>query len=98
MYLLLRWYQGIKDKAGTMNFWKAPQKLKQFTVVSLFAVTMIGALINGYKHLPDTDVLFGLYSAQVFVRYAIVGGTGAFLIASFAIGLLYRFVIYNSDK
>ena len=98
MFLLYRWYRVIKNKKGSTNYWQAPQKLKLFTFVSLLGVSMFVALINGYIHLPETDVLFGMYSAQVFVRYAIVGGAGAFLLCSFALGLVYRFVIHNSDK
>lgn len=90
IYILMRWYKRVTPLKGNNAYWKAPRKLKLFSMISLIAISGVAALFNGYSHLPDTDVLYGMYSAQVFIRYAIVGGMGALLFACFVLGLLYQ--------
>ena len=93
IYLMFRWYKRNQNTKGFTNYWQAPSALKKFSITILTAVSTIVALLNGYMHLPDTDVLYGMYSAQVFVKYAITGGMGALLLCCFALGILYRLKI-----
>jgi len=92
-YWLARWYKRKKDIKSTTNYWQAPRALKTISITILMVISLIGALLNGYINLPDTDVLYGMYSAQVFIRHGIVGGVGALLLCCFGLGLLYRLSI-----
>lgn len=99
IFILIRWYKRIKNQIASTNYyWQAPRKLKLFSIVSLTMFSTVVALINGFLHLPDTDVMYGLYSAQVFVRYAIVGGAGALLLGCFVLGIIYQLKINNKVK
>lgn len=93
IYLIFKWIKKNKQTSNNVNFWQAPRSLKLLSLSLLSIFSLIGALYNGYRHLPDTDVLYGLYSAQVFIRYAIVGGIAAFLMCCFGLGLLYQLKI-----
>ena len=90
IYLIYRWYKRQQHIKITANHWQAPQPLKKLSILILLLVSFVGAILNGYLHLPDTDVLYGLYSAQIFIRYAIVGGISAFLLCCFGLGIVYR--------
>ena len=98
IYWLVAWYKRIKDVQTQNTYWQAPRTLKVFAFACLAIVSFCFSLVFGYMHLPDTDVLFGLYSAQVFIKYAIVGGVGAFLLCCFALGLLYQFKIKTQSS
>ncbi len=90
LYWIARWYKRKRLIKNYANYWQAPKTLKLIAIILLLCVSTVGGLWNGYKHLPETDVLYGMYSAQVFVRYAIVGGVGSFLLCCFSLGLLYQ--------
>ena len=90
IYWLVKWHKRNKNSQRQTRYWQAPRTLKLFALVCLVTIPTIFAIGFAYTRLPETDVLFGLYSAQVFVRYAIVGGMGAFLLCCFALGLLYQ--------
>lgn len=90
LYWLAHWYKRRKHINSSTNYWQAPRALKMISITVLMVVSLIGALLNGYRHLPDTDVLYGLHSAQVFIRFAILGGVSAFLLCCFGLGLLYQ--------
>jgi preprotein translocase subunit SecG len=75
------------------SFWQAPAKLRLIAIIVLIITTIGLGLINGYLHLPETKVLYGMYGAQVFLRYAIVGAAGAFLISTIGLGVLYQYRI-----
>ena len=68
--------------------WLAPAYLKKITLLVLIIVPTIYGLFSGYIKLPETDVMYGIYSAQVFLRYAIIGAAGAFIASSVLLGLL----------
>lgn len=73
--------------------WQAPDYLKKLTIILLLAVPFIAGTFNGWINLPDTDVMYGIYSLQVFVKHAIVGAAGGFMLASILLGLLYQYKI-----
>lgn len=90
IYLLMRWYKRIKNIQTSSNYWQAPRSLKLLSMIMLVITSLSGALINGYLHMPKTDVLYGLYDAQVFLRYALVAGMGSFLVCCCGLGLFYQ--------
>ena len=98
IYLVYRWYQDLKHRQGSDSYWHAPQKLKILAIIILLTASFIGALLNGYKHLPEADLLHGIYRAKVLISHSILGGAGSFLLSSFALGLLYRLLIKRSLK
>jgi len=93
IYLLGRWYKRIKNLPSTSNYWQAPKSLKTLSILLLIIVSLLGALVYGYMNIPNTDVLYGMYSAQVFIRHALVGGMGTFLLCCCGLGLLYQLKI-----
>jgi len=76
--------------------WQAPDYLKKLTIILLLAVPFIAGTFNGWINLPDTDVMYGIYSLQVFVKNAIVGAAGGFMLASILLGLLYQYKIHQN--
>jgi hypothetical protein len=78
------------------NNWHASNSLRMLTFAILLAIPILAGVYNGYLNLPKTDVMYGMYSAQVFIRYAIVGGATAFLISCITLGLLYQLQIRRS--
>jgi len=93
MFIIFRWYRKTKPANDSVSYWSAPIWLKTFSLVSLFLFSILLALSFAYSRMPDTDVLFGLYSAQKFLKYAIVSGAGMFLLSSIMVGLLYQYMI-----
>ena len=93
MYWILKWYKrrnSIDNRSipgDPTSFWQAPAKLRLIAIIVLIITTIGLGLINGYLHLPETKVLYGMYGAQVFLRYAIVGAAGAFLISTIVLGV-----------
>ncbi len=93
-FWIRRWHQR-NNKVGSKNFsninhWQAPNSLRMIAILFL-AITVVGfGLINGYAHLPDTNMVYGIYSAQVFTRYAIIGSASAFLICCISLGIFYQ--------
>lgn len=99
IYWIKRWYSNQKtNKSQQYQHWNAPKMLKRLSFFLLFILSTIIGAIGGYLHLPETDVLFGMYSAQVFVRYAIVSGMGVFLLGCLSMGLIYQFRIRQENK
>ena len=96
--IIYRWYKRHNNINDSTRFWLAPQWLKGLAVICLFVISTVIAVIYAYLNLPETDVLYGLYGAQIFLRYAIVSGMGIFLLSSFFIGILYQIVIRNSPR
>lgn len=91
MYWIFAWTKRIKHIESNNIFWQAPKKLKVFAFAAIALFSFVISMIYGYSRLPDTDVLYGLYSLQVFIRYALVSGMGAFLVSCLAMGVLYQF-------
>jgi len=90
LYWISRWYKRKKHLNGSNSFWQAPRMLKTLAMILLAVISLIGALLNGYRHLPDNDIFYGMYSAQVFIKYSFIGGVSAFLLCCFSLGLLYQ--------
>ena len=98
IYLVYRWYQDVKQRQSSVSYWHAPQKLKIFAIIILLTASFIGALLNGYKHLPEAELLQGIYSAKVLISHSILGAAGSFLLCSSALGVLYQLLIKRSFK
>lgn len=77
------------------NHWQAPKKLKIFTLIVLIVFPSVIGIINGFRHLPDSGLMYGIYDAQVFIRFAIVGAAAAFIISCASLGLLYQLYIHK---
>ena len=80
-------------EAANIKQWQAPSYLKKLSLILLLLVPIIAGLFSGIINMPKTDVMYGIYSAQVFVRYAIVGAAGGFILTSILLGLLYQYKI-----
>ncbi len=97
--LLLFWiWQWISRKKHInqiqQSHWQAPKNLKRFSLVILFVLPLIFGIINGLRHLTSkSDVLYGLYDAQIFLRFGIVGAAAVFIISCALLGLIYQFQI-----
>ena len=71
--------------------WQAPKLLKLLTLITLLLMPLIFGTINGLAHLTTkSNVLYGLYDAQIFLRFGIVGGAAAFIISCALLGLVYQ--------
>ena len=94
MYIVFRWYK----RSHNNNFikgiqWQASKQLKLLAMLTLFGLSTIVGAIFGLMNLPETDVLYGLYSAQIVLKTAIVVGSGVFILGSVVIGLIYQVAI-----
>lgn len=97
LFIIYRWFKRTTNSSHAIA-WQAPKWLKLFSYVCLLVVPTCIATVVAYRHLPETDVLFGLYSAQIFVKYAIVTGAGVFLLNSGLLGILYQYHIGRDLK
>lgn len=78
--------------------WQAPDYLKRFAVFLLLTVPAIAGIFMGWINMPDTDVMHGIYRLQVFVKNAIVGAAGGFMLATILLGLLYQYKIHQKSN
>ena len=95
LFIAYRWYRQNDNPSSSDSYWHAPNWFKGLAIVVLFVVSTLVALIYAYLNLPETDVLYGLYSAQIFLKYAIVSGAGLFLLSSLILGIFYQIKIKN---
>ena len=90
--------KGSTPAKQTQEHWHAPSYLKGIAVAVILCVSTTLGILNGLKNMPETDVMYGVYSAQVFVRFGIVGAAGGFILSCVLLGLLYQFNIYRSAR
>ncbi len=104
VFLIWRWY--VKKKNTTLpknssqpnKRWDAPQYLKKFSLYVLLVVPTVVGIISGFINIPNTDVMYGMYSAQVFIRYFILGSAGSFIVCCALLGLLYQWFIQKNKR
>lgn len=89
LFILFRWFKRTSPITDKL-YWQAPRWLRSVTILILFVLSSLIAAVYAYMHMPETDVLYGLYGAQIFLKTAIVVGAGIFLLGSFLMGLLYQ--------
>ncbi len=76
------------------SHWQASKVLRSFSLFTLLALPVIFGIINGLAHTTSkTNVMYGLYDAQIFLRFGIVGAASAFIISCVSLGLIYQFQI-----
>ncbi len=100
VFWIWKWMGRNKQKPHTTfikDHWQAPKHLKLFSLIILFFVPAIVGLAYGYANFPDNDSMYGLYAAQVFLRFGITAAMGAFLVCSAALGLLYQYFIWSDS-
>jgi len=96
VFWLWVWISKKKHVETTHNsppLWNAPKPLKLLSFFVILAAPIIFGTINGLANLSGESVLYGLYDAQLFLRYGIVGGATAFIISCVLLGLLYQLQI-----
>lgn len=103
VFLILRWYQRkeqheLEDSHPPQEMWRASKGLVALSRYTLLIIPTVTGVMSGYINIPDTDVMYGLYSAQVFIRYAIVGAAGGFITSCVLLGLVYQYKIYKRTK
>lgn len=102
IFLIWQWYKkrtlGQNANAISSNHWEASKQLKRITRYTLLIVPAAMGIVSGAISLPETDVLYGLYSAQAFIRYAIVGSAGALILSCVVLGIFYQLSIYRTTK
>ena len=101
LFLIWRWYQ-YKNKQtpaqSTYNYWDTPKKLKILSALFILTVSTIAGIKGGLSHLPETDVMYGIYRIQVFVRFGIVWAAGGFIASSILMGVIYKAFIYRNNQ
>ena len=92
--------QNIPDnQQSTHSTWKASRSLKRFSILIIFTVPpVIGSVFALYNIPILDDVMFGMYKAQFFLRYAIVSAASVFIISTVFLGMIYKYQIYKHDK
>ena len=102
IFLIWKWVKRKEQNNDTSNIesshWEASKILKSITRYTLFIIPITIGIISGLINLPESDVLYGIYSAQVFVRYAIVGSAGGLILACIILGIFYQINIYRTTK
>ncbi len=105
MFWFWKWLAKKKQDASLLDSnienakkWQAPVNLKRFSLIVLGVVPAIFGITNGLKNLSGSTVMYGLYDAQLFLRYGIVGAAGAFIISCILLGFFYQFYIRKNPK
>ncbi len=97
MFWGMKWFNRNKsqdnESENKENGWRATKSLTKFSFIIIALSSIAGGLFLGTLNLPETDVMYGLYGAQVFLRFAILGGAAAFLTSTIAMGLCYQYKI-----
>lgn len=96
IFWIWQWSSKKKSELSKINkieIWQVSKQLKFLSKGVLLSVPLLVGVINGLTHLPETDVMYGLYDAQVFLRFAIMGSAGAFIVCCALLGLLYQLQI-----
>ncbi len=102
IFLIWQWYKknlrsGSSKPTATQNTpnrsWQASKVLRTFSLYFLLIASITIGIIVGIINMPNSNVMYGIYDAQVFIRYFIVGSAGAFIITSALLGLLYQYKI-----
>ncbi len=88
-------HQPVKNK---IHHWQAPKQLKLITVILLLIIPLFIGLFAGMANMPATDVMYGIYGLQVFVRFAVVGAAGGFMLTCIMLGLLYQYQIFREKN
>lgn len=97
--LLLFWvWQWISRKKHIdkpeQSHWQAPKTLKILSLSVLLILPMLFGIINGLANTTSkTNVMYGLYDMQIFLRFGIVGGAAAFIVSCAILGLIYQYQI-----
>ena len=104
IFLIWEWYKRkeLSNHSSIPNsessHWKASKTLKIITRFTLLIIPISIGIISGLINLPKSDVLYGIYGAQVFVRNAIVGSAGGLILACIILGIFYQINIYRTTK
>ena len=101
-FLIWKWIIRRKNKNNTIHSdlppdtWQAPKLLKKFARYVIFLVPISTGILYATYNIPIVDnVMFGLFKAQLFLRYAVVSGAAAFIICCVLLGAIYHVFIYR---
>ena len=102
LFLMWRWYQhknnnSLSAKADN-NYWKAPKSLRIFATLFILIISILAGIKGGLTNLPETDVMYGIYRIQVFIRFGIVWAAGGLIASSILAGIVYKFFIYQTNR
>jgi len=98
LFLSWQWWRK-QQKSGKssqeLTPWEAPVGLKKVARYTLLILPAVAGIISGIIHFPETQILFGLYSTQIFIRYFILGAAGSFIMSCALLGILYQIALYQ---
>lgn len=103
-WIALKKHNGNNDNKDTLENnlitpnWKASKKLIILSLLTILISSAIFGTINGAANMTGDTVMYGLYDAQLFVRYGIVGAAGAFIITSALLGIIYQVQIHRFNR
>ncbi len=98
--LLIFWFWRWQYKKNTnktsladkeRDYWQPSTSFKWLIIGLLLIVSIIAGGFYGFIKMPETTVMYGIYSLQVFVRYAVVGSIGAFLVSCLILGCYFQY-------
>lgn len=104
VFLIWNWIAKRKSQENPAKLphpliWQAPKKLKLFSRLVIIFVPIFSGIIYAAYNVPIVDdVMFGMYKAQFFLRYAIVSAAATFIICCVLLGMLYHILIYKKQK
>ena len=101
IYLIWHWYRrktNVNDAQLATLPWQAPTQLKKWALYILLIIPAVAGILSGIVHIPDTQVLFGMYSTQIVVRYIILGAAASFILCCAFLGLLYQATRYLNNQ
>jgi len=101
LFLIWKWYSRKRHSTANSSaedHWQAPARLRSIARYTLLIIPAVTGIVSGLINLPETDVLYGLYGAQVFIRYAILGSATALILSCAALGLFYQVSIFRTTK
>jgi len=83
----------------TNKHWQAPKLLRKFALLTILIVPAMTGIIYAAYNVPVLDdVMFGLYKAQFFLRYAVVSAGAMFIVCTVLLGVAYQYQIYKQNK
>ena len=85
-----------EDTPKTQVFWQPSANFKRNIIIFLLIASLLAGSFYGFIMMPETTVMYGIYSIQVFVRYAIVGSVAIFLINTLLLGCYYQYKIQST--
>lgn len=107
MFLIWRWLSNKQNSQEVGNetqnrssvIWQASKQLRTISALTIILIPTIGGVIFAATYIPHIDnVMFGLFRAQMFLKFGIISAAGIFIMCTIVLGIIYQYQIYRFYK